>query len=207
MKIRLFSFLLATFLFISCQNDDEKRLAEQQKDAKAREVIFNNINNGWNFQIPTPSSPVTQSQIVYWTALRDFVAELNKKPKSSIGAFQKKAKELSKKAKLLGNNIPPKFNKPEIKSRVSVLLTKINSIDLFINLDAIPDQKVLASINDANTELNALYREMDEIVRKSEIPKEEGESDMIRMLDTTRAIPSTPARPASLNRPFKKGMQ
>jgi hypothetical protein len=40
-----------------------------------------------------------------------------------------------------------------------------------------------------------LYQRFDEIVRKSEIPKEEGESDMIRMLDPTRAIPTSPNKP------------
>jgi hypothetical protein len=34
--------------------------------------------------------------------------------------------------------------------------------------------------------------QFDEIKRKSEIKMEEGESDMIRMLDTTRAIPNNP---------------
>jgi hypothetical protein len=43
--------------------------------------------------------------------------------------------------------------------------------------------------------LASLGRQMDEIVRRSEIPKEEGESDMIRMLDTARAIPPTPKKP------------
>ena len=61
-----------------------------------------------------------------------------------------------------------------------------------INLDGIPDQKVIANVVDANEELAALYREFDETVRKSEIQKEEGEADMIRMLDTARAIPNTP---------------
>jgi hypothetical protein len=31
---------------------------------------------------------------------------------------------------------------------------------------------------------------LDEIVRKSTIPLEDGESDMIQMLDTSRAIPT-----------------
>jgi len=34
---------------------------------------------------------------------------------------------------------------------------------------------------------------MDEIVRKNAIPKEEGESDMIQMLDASRAIPTVPS--------------
>jgi hypothetical protein len=131
-----------------------------------------------------------------------FLTELNEKPKSSIGAFQKKAKTLSQKVRDLNNNIPAKFNKPEIKSRISVLSTKINSINLYINLQNIPDQKVIANVTEANVQLAALYREMDEIMRKSAIPKEEGESDMIRMLDTARAIP-TPARPSYIQTPIQ----
>lgn len=194
MKFKWFTLLFAALLVLSCQNDDEKRLAEQRKDAKEKELIFNNINNGWNFTTPS-LNPKTQSMVGNWGELRVFLNELNQKPKSTIGAFQKKAKTLSVKAAELNNNIPLKFNKPEIKSRIAVLTTKINSINLFINLDDIPDQKVVALVKDANDELNSLYRQMDEVVRKSEIPKESGESDMIRMLDTARAIPSTPVLP------------
>ena len=186
-----FTILLFTgILFASCQKDD-KRLEEQLRDQKAKEVIFNNINKSWNFSTPQ-LSPNTASFATSWTELRIFLTELNEKPKSSIDAFRKKAKALSVKANNLGTAIPPKFNTPGIKARILVLTTKINSIDLFINLDNIPDQKVISNVNGANEELAALYREMDEIVRKSEIPKEEGESDMIKMLDTARAIKTQP---------------
>ena len=90
----------------------------------------------------------------------------------------------------LNTNIPYTFNKPEIKSRISVLTTKINSINLFINLDDIPAQKVVTLVSEVNEELVSLTQQMEEIIRKSAIPIEEGESDMIRMLDTTRAIPN-----------------
>jgi hypothetical protein len=43
-----------------------------------------------------------------------------------------------------------------------------------------------------NTEVNALQFQLEEITRKSQIKMEEGESDMLQMLDTTRAIPSSP---------------
>jgi hypothetical protein len=194
-------------MVISCQKNDEKQIIEQQKDAKKKEQIFANINKGWNFKTPT-LNPKSQAITSNWAELRLFNSELNQKPKSTIGAFQKKAKTLSKKVLDLNNNIPVTFNKPEIRSRIAVLTTKINSINLFINLQEIPDQKIISLINDANEELNALYAQMDEIIRKSEIPKEEGESDMIRMLDTARAIPnSTPViapAPTIPGRPFKK---
>ena len=102
----------------------------------------------------------------------------------------KLAKELSKKVLELNNNIPMAYNKPEIKSRIAVLICKINSLNLFINLDEIPDDKVVALIIEINIELISLQKQLDEIVRKSTIPREEGESDLIQMLDTSRAIPT-----------------
>jgi hypothetical protein len=61
-------------------------------------------------------------------------------------------------------------------------------LDLYLHLDNIPDQKVLVFIAEINTELASLQNQMDKIVQKSKIPIEEGESDLIKMLDTTRAI-------------------
>ena len=109
-----------------------------------------------------------------------------------MGAFRSKAKTLSLKAKDLNKTIPAQFARPEIKSRVSVLQTKVNALNLFINLGDVPDQKVIGLIADINTEISALQSQMAEIVRRSQIPKEAGEADMLRMLDTTRAIPSNP---------------
>lgn len=190
MKFRILYVFLAIGFIVSCQNEDAQQLAAA-KDAKKKELIFANIEKGWNFSNP-PVSQKSLDLVRNWEELRLFATELYQKPKSSIGAFQKKAKELSKKAMALNNNIPTEFNKPEIKARIAVLITKVNSINLFVNIQEIPDQKVVALVSDINTEMASLYRQMDEIVRKKEIPKEEGEADMIRMLDTARAIPNTP---------------
>ena len=189
MKHQWFSALFLLLLLCACHGNDEKQIAEQQKDAKAKELIFRNISNGWHFAKPG-LNPTTQSMIQNWNEMREFTHELYEIPKSSISAFQKKAKDLSRKARELNNNIPPAFNKPQVKSRISALVTRINSINLFINLDAIPEQKILALISEVDVTMVSLYAQMDEIVRKNQIPIEEGESDMIRMLDTSRAIPN-----------------
>ena len=185
--------LFSLFLIItlnSCQNEDSNRRVAYEKEAKKQEVIFKNISNAWHFSYPT-LNPETQTDIKNWNEWRLLRDELSEKPKSTIGAFQKKAKSLSKRAKDLNTNIPQKFNKPEIKSRIAVLSIKLNSINLYINLHQISDKKIIALIKDANIEINSLSEQLDEIVRKNNIPLEEGESDMIKMLDTTRAIPNT----------------
>ena len=51
---------------------------------------------------------------------------------------------------------------------------------------------MLQFINDINTEITSLQMQMEEITRRNQIPREEGEPDLIRMKDTARAIPSTP---------------
>lgn len=185
-----FSALLIVVLFSSCQEDPKIRLIQQEKEAKKREAIFNTINNGWNFSWQ-PTTETARSLTIQWAEWRLFLNELGQKPKSSIGAFQQKAKALSKRALELNNNIPINYNLPEVKSRISVITTKVNAINLYIHLDQIPDQKIVQLVKEINAELNSMNAQLEEVKRKKEIKMEDGESDMIRMLDTTRAIPSS----------------
>ncbi|MEO8533834.1 MAG: hypothetical protein ABI441_08785 [Flavobacterium sp.] len=196
MKYKTSLFLLLIFVLNSCQGEDEKRLAEYEKEAKKKEVIFNNINKGWIF-IDEPINEVSEKNLTVWTEWRDFLKEIGEKPKKTIGAFQKKSAAIAKKAMLLNNNIPAQFSQPQIKSRISILITKIKMMDLFIHLNKIPDDKVVFLIGEINKELVSLERQMDKIVEKSKIPKETGEEDFLRMLDTTRAIPNAIKDPNS----------
>lgn len=194
MKYKLSCFFFLIFILSSCKNDNQKRLAENEKQAKKDELIFSNINKGWVFY-DTPINSTSEATVASWNELRVFFAELAVKPKKTIGAFQKKSKALSKKVMALNENIPSQFNKPQIKSRVSTLITKVRLLDLFLNLDKIPDQKVIVLVSEINAELVSLQRQMDKIVEKSKIPVEEGESELMKMMDTSRAIPNTPTDP------------
>ena len=189
MKYKISLFLLLIFVLNSCQDDNERRLAENAKEAKKNEKIFNNINKAWVF-IDEPINEVSEKNAASWNEWRDFLEELGEKPRKTIGAFQKKSTAISKKALALNNNIPAEFNQPQIKSRISILITKVKMMDLFIHLSTIPDEKVTFLIGEINKELVSLERQMDKIVEKNKIPKEEGEADFLRMLDTTRAIPN-----------------
>ncbi|MWB96577.1 hypothetical protein GON26_19620 [Flavobacterium sp. GA093] len=189
MKYKISLFLLFVFVLNSCQDENEKRRAENEKEAKKKEVIFNNINKGWVF-IDEPINEISEQKISSWPQWRDFLKEIDQKPRKTIGAFQKKSAAIAKKAMALNENIPAEFNLPQIKSRISVLITKVKMMDLFIHLDKIPDEKVTFLIGEINKELVSLERQMDNIVVKSKIPKEQGEEDFLRMLDTTRAIPN-----------------
>ena len=184
----IFCFLF--LLLSSCKEDNQQRNAENKKAAQKNEVIYQEVSKKWDFYA-TPINSTSEQSVKIWTEFRQFLDELGQKPSKTVGAFQKKAAELSKKVQQLPNNIPFQFQQPQIKSRISTLITKVRLLDLFIHLDTIPTKKVIALINEINIELVSLQRQMDKITEKSKIPTEEGESDMLRMLDTTRAIPNT----------------
>lgn len=194
MKYKISLFLLFVFVLNSCQNEDEKRRAENEKEAKKNEVIFNKINKSWSF-IDEPINEISEQKVNSWGEWRDFLNELRDKPRKTIGAFQKKSAAISKKAMALNNNIPAEFNIPQIKSRISILITKVRMMDLFIHLNQIPSEKVTFLIGEINKELVSLERQMDLVIVKSKIPKEEGEEDFLRMLDTARAIPNETTAP------------
>ena len=195
-----FLYLLSLILVLSsCKNDTEKRLAEKQKDAKKKELIFLNIDKAWVFTA-NPINSASQATKLSWNEWRSFLAELEQKPKKTIGAFQKKSTELSKKVMVLNDFTPAEFNNPQMKSRIAILITKVRMLDLYIHLTEIPDQKIIALIPEINAQLVALQNQMDKIVQKSKIPLEEGESELLKMLDTARAIPNKPLPAPNLSR-------
>lgn len=203
MKSRIVLLLfLSIFAISSCKDDETARLEANAKDAKKKEQIFASIDKAWNFNTPN-LNPSAENIIRNWAEWRLFMTELNQKPKSSIGAFQQKAKTLSKKVMDLNNHIPPTFDKPEIKSRIMTLATKVRLLDLYINLSYIQEQKVLKLIPEINEELASLASQMDEIVKKGQIRLEEGEAEMLQSIEKDSLKSPQPApsnKPAELQK-------
>jgi hypothetical protein len=190
MKFKLIALLFLSIAAFSCQDDDAIREKERLKTLEKSEIIYKKINKNWNFKTSAPTNEVA-AVLKNWRQWSDFSRELEQKPKSSINAFRKKAIALSKKAEELNDNLPSKFDNPQVRSRISIIITQVHQLDLYINLDKIPADKVIAIIPNINKGLESLQAQFQEILRKEKIPMEQGEADMIRMLDTTRAIPSS----------------
>lgn len=190
MKNKLTLLFLVLFTQFSCKNENDQRLADNLRDTKKKELIFTTINKGWIFY-DSPINSTSEATLATWTEWRAFMEELGKKPRKTISAFQQKSKALSLKVMALNNNIPSQFDTPQIRSRIATLTTQVRMLNLYINLDRVSDKKVTKLVAEINIELVSLQRQMDKIVEKSKIPMEVGESELLKMLDTTRAIPSS----------------
>ena len=204
MNNKLVLLFLVILMQFSCNNNDT-RIADQLRDAKKKELIFTNIKKGWNF-FDTPINETSEATIATWPQWREFMTELAIKPQKKISEFQKKAKTLSTKAMALNFNIPTQFDTPQIRSRIATLITQVQMLNLYINLEDISDKKVTKLVAEINIELVSLQRQMDKIVEKSKIPMESGESELLQMtMDTTRAIPSgNPTIPGNPGNPSLK---
>ncbi|WP_306349582.1 hypothetical protein [Flavobacterium sp. '19STA2R22 D10 B1'] len=181
----LYITLLFSLILGSCRNDSKQREAENLKAMQKKDSTFNAINKSWKFN-NTPFSPQTQAAIDGWSEWRLFQTELQQKPKSTIGAFQQKTKTLALKATALTNNIPPIFDKPQVKSRIMAMITKVKVLETYILLNNIPDQKVVTTIGEINLEIQSIQDQMEEIVRRKNTQLEEGEAAMLQSLDTLK---------------------
>ncbi len=171
-------------LLSSCQEDAQQQL-DAQKIAQKNEAVFKNISKMWQFQFPE-ARPEIQTTLAAWNAWRQFEIELLQKPKSTLSAFQLKTKNITSKADALTTTIPLEYNKPQVLSRLAALNTKLKSLELYLNLSVIPEQKVAQLIPEINEEIKGLYNQWDEILIKKAIPKEIGEELMLQALDTAR---------------------
>ncbi len=193
-------------LLFSCKDDEGQRRADNIKTEKQNNAILKKISENWRFNVP-PVNDKVAAHLAGWNEWQQFTAELMQKPTGSLTAYRQKAKNLVIKAEQLTMNVPAFYDKPQVRSRIGVLNTKIKSLYTFINVAVIPEKKVVALIKEITHETTSLQNQMNELVILNEIPKEIGEDEMLRALDTTRmANPDAPQPGQGQSQPQMKSV-
>lgn len=183
--------LLVAGIITSCKEDDSKRVAEQERYQEKRTQVLTNISRAWKFR-EMQLSPRSQELVQDWAQWRLFFSELSNTPTGTIEAFQKKSKDLTRKADDMFQTLPEGMQIVELRSRFLVLLNYFRSLEMFVNLDEIPEQKVMLLIQEINQQLSSIELQMEEMHRKKDIKMEAGEAEMLRLLDTSRAVKEIP---------------
>lgn len=176
--------VFCSFLFFSCKDENEQQLLIEKMEKKRLES-FNQIDKAWVLNVPT-SSPEVNMVLNSWKDWQSFEQEIKQKPKSTISAFKLKVLNLVSKSDSLHLNVPPRFNLPQVRSRIVALQTKILALDTYFSLDIVPEDKVQNLIAAINKEIIAFHMQCEEIIVKSNIPTEIGEPKIISISDTTR---------------------
>lgn len=183
--LKLIILFCFTSLALSCNDDEKIREAEALKAKEQSEAILKVISENWKFNVPAVT-PRVKNKLESWNEWHSFKSELADKPTGSLTAYRNKIKTIAEKADDLNKNIPPFFNKPQVKSRIMVVVTKIRTLYTYINLDVVQKDKIISAIGEISKETISLQNQLDELVKLSEIPKEKGEEDLLKALDTIR---------------------
>jgi len=188
-------------MLFSCKDDDAKRQAETIKTAKLNDSILKIISENWRFNI-APLNPKVEERLSGWNEWQQFNDELAQKPVGSLNAYREKTKTLVTKTELLKTGLPAFFDKPQVRSRISVLDTRMKSLYTYISLDIIPEKKVIQLIGEITHEVTSLQNQMNELIILNEVPKEMGEDEMLKAMDTVRManpdmMPQPPANTPS----------
>ncbi|WP_294823816.1 hypothetical protein [uncultured Flavobacterium sp.] len=202
--IKILLVLLFSATILSCEDEQRDRAAETKKIEKQNDSIVKALAKNWKFTIPVPTGKV-QQQMGNWGEWEQLKSELVQKPAGDLGTYRQKTKDLVRKAELARNTIPTAFRKPQVASRFDVLVTKIKSLHTFVSVDPVSPKKVFEIMGSINYEAASIFNQFDEMIRIKEIPKEIGEDEMLRALDTVRlanpdAQPQPPASAAPQSR-------
>lgn len=191
--MRITQIIVFLVLFLtSCKEDKQALLEAQQRESQRVEALVAELQAKWKFTLPD-YTPEQQAFFQDWGQWFVLLSELKQTPQGSLKAFQDKASNLSLKVSDVTESIPVSLQRPELKSRFTVLRTKINALDLFVSLDQVPMEKVNICIVEINEQLVAIQAQVQEYILRTSIPMEEGERQMIeRMRDTTRLLRQVP---------------
>lgn len=201
--MRIYIGLLISLLLImnSCKDNTKELQENQVRLQEHNDSVFKVLNEKWNFRMPAVSSAVSE-EIKDWKQWSEFNDELKFKPVSSIVAFQKKTEKLNSILSALPGSLPTEFEQPEIRARFTVLINTFNFIDMYLRIDPVPINEIDALLPQVNKQITSITQKMDEIMIKKSIPKEIGEEEMFRALDTVRhANPMFQTSPVSQSNP------
>lgn len=184
-----FLFLFLALVQVACKKNVTDITTVNEAQEKRQDSIFKQINQRWVFTAPVVT-PQVKAQISNWKEWRDFENEITTRPLTSLSAFRKEAAQLAVLASSLPNNIPEPFKKPEVESRIALLITNINSLDMFMELDVIPDKEIALLIPNINKNFQSIADQFNEILILKSIPKEAGEDQLLPKLDTVKRATS-----------------
>lgn len=183
--MRFYITLLVIALFFGCKKTTSDTYKLNQEQIERQDSLFNNVDRKWIFETPT-TPEIVQSKIRDWEDWHNLQDEISSKPLSTLSAFRQEAETLALLSERLSATVPDEFNSVAIQSRIALLNTNIQNLDMYMQLDQIPDKKISDILTNINKSMQSIINQMEEILIKKSIPREEGEENLFQHIDTVR---------------------
>lgn len=177
-------FILIIFAgFISCKED--KPTPIEKTTSISNDSIAKIIHSKWNFKSPKYSDDVYYV-LNNWNEWRTMINHLENKPAGNITDYLKKTSDLVTMINSLPNSVPENFNNPAVISRINLLLTHAQNLEMLLELNPVPHKEVTPLLNHIQKDISSISNQFQEIITKNKIPKEVGEDAVRVSVDTVK---------------------
>lgn len=180
----VFISILFLALFTSC-NKKNATTTTVTTSKVSQDSLVRSIHKKWQFKVIVPNNTVA-TKINNWDAWNNFSNELTIKPNASIISLKRKATSLVEKAAVLKTTIPEMYNKAEVKARLALLETNIQTLDMLLELESLNVKEINSLLTAIQKNTNSVLNQFNEFEIKAKIPKETGEDQLIQTIDTVK---------------------
>jgi len=182
MKYFLLMILLAT-ITTSC----EKQVANVPVVSTkiSQDSIVKGIHEKWTFTAVITNSAIN-NKLSNWEEWRNYVNELTIRPNAGKANLMRKANMLVEKVAVLKNNIPESYNRPETKARIALLETHVQNLDMHLEFEPLNEKEINSLLVNIQKSTNSIINQFSEFEVKANIPKEQGEANLIQPIDTIK---------------------
>lgn len=180
----VFISILFLALFTNC-NKKNATTTTVTTSKVSQDSLVRSIHKKWQFKVIVPNNTVA-TKINNWDAWNNFSNELTIKPNASIISLKRKATSLVEKAAVLKTTIPEMYNKAEVKARLALLETNIQTLDMLLELESLNVKEINSLLTAIQKNTNSVLNQFNEFEIKAKIPKETGEDQLIQTIDTVK---------------------
>lgn len=167
----------------SCQKD--VILEDNTESGITHDSLIQLLDAEWKFKAPEYSDDVFYA-LNNWEEWRMMINNLEKKPAKSISAYQKKVSDLLNQIESLPETLPEGFQNQAILSRINLLKTHAQTLDMLLELNPIPYKETLPYFNLIQKDIRSIANQFQEVITKKNIPIESGEEQVRISVDTVR---------------------
>lgn len=183
----LLIFSLVLLLAItSCQTEKKEPKKKINGSGTYQKIVEN-----WNSELYKPNNLVNKVTR-NWDDYNLLWFELSQKPQPSLGGIRQKTTAIAKKTEKLLVSLPDSYNHQEIRSRITVMLTKANMLESRVYADYLHTDKISTYQSELIEAFNLLQKQLERTAAKGQINFEAGELEMRSQLSKDSVSVTSP---------------
>lgn len=179
-------FVLASF---GCKKELNDVVNSNQMQVRRQDSVFKKIQEVWSLEMPEISFKKHQ-ELLQWKQWKEYSKIVKQPEKKSVKGYLNKVHSMLRSLEWMIEQIPENLKQKPIESRLLLLRTNIQNLEMILELNTIEVKEVQTLINKINKNTLSIVNQVEKINIRKEIPKEKGEDALLQGFDTLKRATS-----------------